>query len=80
MQRSCRRHLELISRNEPLTDAGVHGAVGGAGLARKALEVLLDEAFLEVLSRIFGHDSFAQLQRKLIEAFSKDIETDARIK
>jgi hypothetical protein len=79
----CSHHVDgirsFITRDETLTDAGVHRAVGRAGLVRKAGKVLLDEAFLEVFSRLSGHDFLAQLRRKLIEAFSKHIETDSRI-
>jgi hypothetical protein len=57
-KRRCSYHVagirSFIPRDETLTDAGVHGAVGRAGLVRKAGKVLLDEAFLEVLSRIPG--------------------------
>src|SRR4030095_14359127 len=60
-----------ITRDETFTDAGVHGAVGRAGFVRKAGKVLLDEAFLEVFSRVSGHDFLAQFRRKLIEASSK---------
>jgi hypothetical protein len=66
----------LKTRKETLTDALVHGAVGRAGLVCKAGKILLDEAFLEVFARVPGHDSLAQLRRKLIEALSKHIETD----
>ena len=75
-----RRKIRPWAENAGLPDAGVDGAVRGRRLVRKAGEVLLDEAFLEVLSRIFGHDFLPQLRRKLIEAFSKYIETDSRIK
>ena len=47
--------------------------------AFKVMPVKMDEAFLEVFSRVSGHDFLAQLRRKLIEAFSKHIETDSRI-
>src|SRR5262245_17752057 len=70
----------LIAGDETFTEAGVHGAVGRAGLVRKAGKVILDETFLEVLARVFGHDFLPQLRRKLIEASSKHIETDSRIK
>ena len=46
---------------------------------RKAAEVGLEEAFLEVFARVPGHDFIAQLRRKLIEPFSEHIETDTRI-
>src|SRR5215813_13662904 len=49
----------LIPGDETFTDAGIHGAVGGAGLVRKAAEVGLDEAFLEVFARVPGHDFIA---------------------
>jgi len=49
----------LIPGDETFTDAGIHGAVGGAGLVRKAAEVGLDEVFLEVLARVHGHDFIA---------------------
>jgi hypothetical protein len=80
----CSYHVagirKFITGDEALTDAGVHGAVGRAGLVGKAGKVLLDEVFLEVLSRIFGYDFLAQLRRKLIEAFSKHVESNSRIK
>ena len=57
----------------------VHGAIGRAGLVRKAGKVLLDEAFLKEFARVLSHDSLAQLGRKLIEASSSHIETDTRI-
>jgi hypothetical protein len=49
----------LIPGDEMFTDAGIHGAVGGAGLVRKAAELGLDEAFLEVFARVPNHDSIA---------------------
>ena len=68
-----------IAGDVTFTDTGVHGAVRGAGLVRKASEVRLDEVFLEVLARVPGDDFIAQLRRKLVEPFSEHIETDARI-
>jgi hypothetical protein len=69
----------LKTGDETFTDTGVHGAIGGAGLVRKAVEVLLEEAFLEVFARVSGQNFIAQLRRKLIEPFSEHIETDTRI-
>ena len=53
----------LITRNEALIDALVHGAIRRAGLVRKAGKVLLDEVFPEVFARVSGHDFLAQLRR-----------------
>src|SRR4029450_2401964 len=69
----------LIIGDKSFTDRGVHGAVSGAGLVRKAPKVFLDESFLEVFARVPGHDFVAQLRRKLIKPFSEHIETDTRI-
>src|SRR4030095_3160346 len=69
----------LIIGDKSFTDRGVHGAVSGAGLVRKAPKVFLEESFLEVFARVPGHDFVAQLRRKLIKAFSEGIETNARI-
>src|SRR4030095_15722873 len=65
--------------DKSFTDRGVHGAVSGAGLVRKAPKVFLDKSFLEVFARVHGHDFVAQLRRKLIKPFSEDIETNTRI-
>src|SRR4029077_6722995 len=65
-----------IARDVTFTDAGVHGAVRGARLVRKASEVRLDEVFLEVLARVLGEDLFAQIRRKLVEPFSEHVEAD----
>jgi hypothetical protein len=65
--------------DKSFTDRGVHGAVSGAGLVRKAPKVFLEESFLEVFARVPGHDFVAQLRRKLIKPFSEDIETNTRI-
>src|ERR1700757_2843268 len=64
----------LITRDETLTDAGVHSTVRAGGVVRKAGEVFLDEAFLEVCARVSGHDFIAQLRRKLIEPHPDYIE------
>jgi hypothetical protein len=43
----CSHHVvgirRLKTRDETLTDAGVHGAVGRVGLVRKAGKIFLDE-------------------------------------
>ena len=49
----------LIPGDETFTDAGIHGAEGGVGLVRKAAEVGLEEAFLEVFARVPGHNFIA---------------------
>jgi hypothetical protein len=68
-ERRCSNYVagiwRLIARNETFTDGSVYGAVGRTGLVRKAGKVLLDEACLEILSRIYSHDFLAQLRRKL---------------
>src|SRR5262245_57399165 len=82
-ERRCSNHVAgvgaLITGDETFTDTGVHRAIRGAGLVRKAGEVLLDKALLEVFARVSGHDCITQLRRKLIEPFSEHIETDTRI-
>src|SRR4030095_9188503 len=65
--------------DKSFTDRGVHSAVSGAGLVRKAPKIFLEESFLEVSARVPGHDFVAQLRRKLIKPFSEDIETNTRI-
>jgi hypothetical protein len=47
----------LITRNETLTDALVHGAIRRVGLVRKAGKVLWDEVFLEVFARQHAPDT-----------------------
>src|SRR4030095_7140752 len=49
----------LIPGDETFTEAGIPGAIGGAGLVRKAAEIGLEEAFLEVFARVPGHDFIA---------------------
>ena len=61
------------------THTGVHGAICGTGLVRKAGEVRLNEILLEVLARVPGHDLIAKLRRKLIEASPEHIEEHTRI-
>src|ERR1043165_1266570 len=60
----------LIARDKTFTESCIHGAVCGARLVCKAIEVCLDERFLEVLARIPGHDFLTHLRRKLIETTS----------
>src|ERR1700761_1499991 len=50
----------LITRDETFADAGVHGTYSGAGLVCKALEIFLEEAFLEAFARVPGHNFIAQ--------------------
>jgi hypothetical protein len=76
IRQSSRRRWEFITGDKTFTDAGVHGTDRGGGLVCKALKIFLEEALLEAYTRVPGHNFFAQLRRKLIEASSEHIETD----
>ena len=69
----------LITGDKTFADTGVHSTDSGGGLVCKAVEIFLEEAFLEAFTRVPGHDLIAQLRRKLIEPSSEHIETDTRI-
>src|SRR4029453_17627075 len=50
----------LVTRDETFDDTGIHGAIGGSGLVRKAAEVGLKKVLLEVFARISGYDFIVQ--------------------
>src|SRR4029078_5936867 len=70
---------DLVAGDKTFTDAGVHRAVGGAGLVCESGKLRLYKVFPETLARVPGDDFIAQIRRKAIEPSSEHIETDARI-
>jgi len=69
----------LEPRDETFANGGVDGAIRGRWLVRKTGEILLNEPFFEICTRVLGDDFLAQLRRKLLEPHSNDIEENTGI-